>query len=161
MTLEGVAERLSATDASLYIQSNEWIVPTVQSVHILAICVIMSSTAMLSLRMAGLIGRDQALRGTAARFLPWVWWALLVQVFTGTIMIVGEPARELLNWVFWVKMALLLGVVLLTVPVPRVLEEVPFRDMAPGRRMGVRAAGLAGLAMWVLIVVCGRWIAYI
>ena len=160
MTLASFSERLAATQTSLWIQTNEWVIPTVQSIHIVAIAVIMAASAMLSLRLAGLIGRDDALRGTAARFLPLVWWALPFQIVTGVLMILGEPARELLNWVFWTKMVLLVGVVLLTIPVQHALEDVPFRDMAPAMRARLRAAGLAALVLWVAIVTCGRWIAY-
>lgn len=160
MSLDIFAKQLAATPASLYIQDNAWVIPTVQSVHILAIAVIMASTAMLSLRMAGLIGHEEALRGTAARFLPWAWWALVVQLVTGALMILGEPARELLNWVFWTKMVLLLVVIALTIPVQRALEDVPFRDMPRSKRASIRTAGYVALLLWVAIVTCGRWIAY-
>ncbi len=161
MDLTAFSKALAATSASLWVQEQAWVIPAVQSIHILALAVIMASSGMLNLRLAGFIGRDEELRGTARRFLPWIWWALPVQLVTGIILIVGEPARELLSWAFWLKMAMLAAVIVITVPLQRALEDAPYRDMAPAKRAAVRGAALAGLVLWLGIVTCGRWIAYV
>ena len=41
-----------------------------------------------------------------ARFGPWLTAALVVLLATGIVMIIGEPARELLTLSFWLKMIL-------------------------------------------------------
>src|ERR1700738_1393634 len=85
------------------------VIPTVQTIHILAIALVMTSALMISLRLLGMFGRDQPLARIAARCLPFVWWALPVLPATAAIMIVGEPARSLRNPVFQLKMALLIA----------------------------------------------------
>ncbi|WP_313803756.1 DUF6644 family protein [Sphingobium sp.] len=154
------ADRLAATPVSLAIQSHEWVIPTIQSIHILAIAAVMSSIAMLNLRLAGLIGHHQSVRDMAHRFLPWLWRALPVLLITGCLMIVGEPARELLNPFFWYKMTMLLAVVLLTLPLQRMIEDRPFREHDAGKRQLIRLIALFSLMLWLAIVFCGRWIAY-
>lgn len=151
---------LAATSASLTIQSHEWIIPTIQSIHILAIAAVMSSIAMLNLRLAGLIGHHQSVRQMAHRFLPWLWRALPVLFVTGCLMILGEPARELLNPYFWYKMSMLAIVVLLTIPLQRMIEDRPFRDHDATKRQLIRIIALVSLLLWLAIVFCGRWIAY-
>lgn len=151
---------LAETPASLLIQTEAWIVPTVQSIHILAIGIVMASMAMLDLRLAGLLGREQSVRQMALRFLPWLWWALSVLIVTGIIMIIGEPARELGNTIFWLKMKLLILAVLLTAPLMPLLQDRPYREMDAGRRAIVRTCALLSLCCWIAIVACGRWIAY-
>ena len=99
-------EWLSQTPLSLAIQTREWVVPTIQSIHIVAIGVVVASVFMIDLRVLGWAGRDQTLVETVDRFGPWLSWALGVLLVTGALMVVGEPARELLSFSFWLKMSL-------------------------------------------------------
>src|SRR5687767_11101336 len=105
---------LSTTPLSLAIQTNFWVIPTVQTVHILAIAVVVACMAMLDLRLLGIAGTRQSVATMANRFLPWTWIALLVLLASGLILIIGEPGRELLSPVFQIKMALLAAVVAVT-----------------------------------------------
>lgn len=159
-TLTAVSTWLAASGLTTWLASQMWVVPSLQSIHILAIGIILASLAMLDLRLAGFIGREQSMREMTLRFYPWIWGALAVLVTTGFLQIMAEPARELLNWVFWTKMGLIVTAVLFTAPVRRLLEDCRFRDLAPRKQRIVRTCGLISLALWVLVVVCGRWIAY-
>src|SRR5215470_3585206 len=106
MDVAQFADWLSRTSLSVAIQSHEWVIPTVQSLHIAAIGVVMASIFMIDLRILGFAGRDQSLLETTGRFGPWLSGALCVLLATGIFMIVGEPARELLAFSFWLKMSL-------------------------------------------------------
>ena len=97
---------LSQTWISLAIQTHEWIIPTVQSIHIVAIGLALMSAFMIAFRVLGWTAPDQTLADTTARFWPWLVGALIVLLVTGTLMVIGEPARELLAFSFWLKMAL-------------------------------------------------------
>ena len=160
LNMVDVSQWLASTSISVVIADQGWIIPMVQSVHILAIAIVMSSIGMLNLRLAGLIGRGQSVRQAAAQFFPWIWWALPVLLLTGIVMILGEPERELLNSYFRYKMLMLVAVLLLTLPLRRLLEDQPFRDLPVARRETVRAMALVSLLLWLSIVFCGRWIAY-
>lgn len=158
--LSAFCDMLSQTPVSLWVQTTSWVIPAVQSIHILAIAAVMASIWMLNLRLTGLIGRHVSARVMARRFLPAVWWALPVLLVTGLIMIVGEPARELLSRFFWYKMTMLVMVVLLTIPLSHLVEDRPVAGHAPARRASVRLIAAGSLMLWVGIVFCGRWIAY-
>ena len=159
-TLRSISDWLASTSLSVGLASTFWAVPTLHSIHILAIGIILASLAMLDLRLAGFIGREQSMRDLTIRFYPWIWGALGVLVTTGFLQIMAEPARELLNWVFWTKMGLIITAVLFTAPVRTLLEDCRYRDLAPRKRMIVRSCALISLTLWVLVVTCGRWIAY-
>ena len=159
-TLTAVSTWLASTGLTTWLASQVWVVPTLQSIHILAIGIILASLAMLDLRLAGFIGREQSMRDMTLRFYPWIWGALAVLIVTGILQIMAEPARELLNWVFWTKMGLIVSAVLFTAPVKRLLEDRRFRDLDRRKQRIVRTCGLVSLALWVLVVTCGRWIAY-
>ncbi|HEV2701119.1 MAG TPA: DUF6644 family protein [Steroidobacteraceae bacterium] len=150
---------LAATDLSEHIQDIFWVIPTVQTVHIVSIAIVMTSMAMLDLRLVGIAGRRQSLPDMAARFLPWVWTAVVVLLCSGTILIIGEPARDLLNKVFWLKMSLLAAGLLLTWTFQHMLRRnTSFWDR---NRTAAVLLGSVSLVIWVGIVGAGRWIAYV
>jgi uncharacterized membrane protein SirB2 len=135
-----------------------WIIPAVQTVHILCVAVVMSSMAMLDLRLIGVAGRRLSISQMVSRFVPWVWGALPVLLTSGLILIIGEPSRELLNPYFRAKMAMLATVIVITLFVQR--QNKKETNYWEGRRAAAAGAGLASLLLWVGIVTAGRWIAY-
>ncbi|MBV8167901.1 MAG: hypothetical protein JO021_13990 [Alphaproteobacteria bacterium] len=153
---------LEQTAPSLTIQKTAWIVPTVQSIHILAIAAVATSALLVNLRLAGGFATDLPGARVAARFLPFVWWPLLVLLATGAVMITGEPGRSLKNPAFQLKMALLLAALVLTVAGQRRLRRAPPRAAGAGSGVGAatRALAVAALLLWVGVIVAGRWIAY-
>ncbi len=158
--MQRLSDAIAQTDGSIAIGSAGWVIPAVQSIHILAIAIVMSATAMLNLRLGGFIGKHTSVRQLANRSLPWLWWSLPVLLLTGIVMIIGEPARELTNAYFWAKMLMVLLAVALTLLLQRLLEDRPFSDMRPAKRRISRAISLLSLALWLAVIFCGRWIAY-
>src|SRR4029079_18510188 len=88
---------LEHTALSQKIQSVDWIVPAVQTVHILAITVVAASALMINLRVLGVFSADRPLQEVSARFLPLVWWPLLVLLASGAIMSSRATARSTTN----------------------------------------------------------------
>lgn len=158
--IESFSSWIEATSLSLTIQSTSWVIPATQSVHIVALAIIMASMAMLDFRLIGLQRRQQSLRVAGQRFLPGIWLLLPLSALTGVILIIGEPRRELLSPYFWAKMLMLATVIILTLAARALLEDKPLAEVAPGKRLLLRAAGVASLTLWLAIVFCGRWIAY-
>ena len=153
---------LSQTPVSMTFQSVGWIIPMVQSVHILAIAIVMSSVVMVDLRLMGLMGHTQSISGLARRFIPWVWWSLLVLLVTGAVLITAEPRRDLLNPVFQAKMALLAVAMAVTALFQAtVARNMEIWDLTPNRRTGAWVTAVVSLLVWTAILGCGRWIAYV
>src|SRR3954468_23905823 len=100
---------LEQTPLSQAIQAAGWVVPLVQTIHILAIAAVMGSALMIVLRLSGVAWRDRPVAAVYRRFRPVIWWALPVLLATGAVMITGEPARSLANPVFQIKMLLLVS----------------------------------------------------
>lgn len=157
MTIPAFCDWLSNTSISMAIQNHNWVIPSVQSVHILAIATVMASIVMVDFRLLGVNGR-QTVPQVVHRFLPWVWCAVCVLAATGIILIIGEPARELESEVFWTKMTLVACVLILTAAI----QFGAFRGESfwEKRRLLASITAIASLGMWVAIVAAGRWIAY-
>jgi len=101
------AEWLASTPPSIMLAQSSWVVPTVQTVHIVVIAILWSSVLMVGLRVMGWAAPSQPLEATVERFRPWFWGALAVLATTGIILIVTEPPRELMAVSFWLKMLML------------------------------------------------------
>jgi hypothetical protein len=159
--LLSLIEWLSQTPLSLAIQTHDWVVPTIQSIHIVAIGVVVASVFMIDLRVLGWAGRDQTLVETVDRFGPWLSWALLVLLVTGALMVVGEPARELLSFSFWLKMSLVAIGTLIAALFQIALRRNQQRwEESLVTRRATKSLAIFTLLIWAGIIVLGRLIAY-
>jgi len=61
------AQWLSETRLSLAIQTHLWVIPTIQSIHIVCIGMVLAAVFMIDLRIFGWAGRDQTLLQTTRR----------------------------------------------------------------------------------------------
>ena len=161
-SLDAFCQRLSESAVSQAIQTTEWVIPAVQTVHILAVAAVISSILLVNLRLIGVKDRNQPLATVTARYLPIVWYGLPILLATGAILIIAEPSRSLQNSVFVVKMMLVVLAAALTlacqIPLGR---DDRFWDCSSSRR---RLAGLMAclsMPLWIAIVFAGRWIAYV
>lgn len=160
--IEQFCDWLSRTDVSVAFQSANWFVPLVQTVHIIAIAILLTSVYVLSFRLIGLTRGAQALATLTARSTPWFWTALCVLLLSGTLLTITEPARELLNWAFRVKMLLVLALAgMLWLVQLRMRQNPEYWTESPARRHAARTIGIVAVIVGASIVTAGRWIAYV
>ena len=155
------ADWLTKTSLSHTLRIHEsWLIPGVQSIHIIGIAIIIGSLFMIVLRILGWAGTDQTLRQTTDRFGPWLIGALWLQLATGIVMIVAEPVRELVNFSFWTKMvfvavgAVLSVVFLVTLP----NHEQQWETLV--NRRSIKSLAILTFLIFLCIIVLGRLIAY-
>jgi hypothetical protein len=159
--LDAFCRWLEATPFSQTIATVAWMIPVLQTIHILAIAAVVASAFMLHLRLIGLTGGEESAEAISRRFLPVIWGALPVLLVTGAVLISAEPARSLENPSFGLKMLLLLGAIGMTLLYQRRLGAAPGYWQATGpRRVAVKLIAVLSLALWTGIVLAGRWIAY-
>ena len=160
--IEQFCDWLSRTHVSVAFQSADWFVPLVQTVHIIAIAILLTSVYVVSFRLIGLTRGTQALATLTARLTPWIWIALCVLLVSGMLLTITEPARELLNWAFRVKMLLVLALAgMLRVVQLRMRRNPEYWTESPARRYAARAIGIVSVIVGASIVTAGRWIAYV
>ena len=152
------AEWLAATPLSVAFQNALWLVPTSQSIHILALAAVFTAAVMINLRVLGIggrgnDGRSRSLPQLIATLVPWIWRGLVVLLITGTVQTITEPVRQFVAPVFWVKMTLIVAMAIWTAWLSR-------SSGRPGLRPGMRLGALISTAAWVSIIVCGRMIGY-
>jgi hypothetical protein len=160
--LKHFAEWLSTTFPSVFIQNhNSWVIPAIQSIHIVGIGVVMGSVFMIDLRILGWAGMDQTLRQTTSRFGPWLTGALCLMLATGILMVIGEPVRELVTFSFWLKMFLVAAGTLIAAVFRITLRkhEQRWEETLVNRR-SMKFLAILTFLIWACIIVLGRLIAY-
>jgi len=159
--LRDLSKWLAATPLSHTIQTSGWVIPALQTVHILCVAVLFSSAMLVDLRFFRVLQRDVPLADVARRFLPTIWPVLLILLLTGSLLIIGEPRRSLLNNTFSVKMGLLAVAVLLTLALQWPLRARPgFWERDRRRLIAGQLAATVSILIWCGILFAGRWIAY-
>jgi len=154
--VQGFAQWLQATAFSQTVQTVSWVIPLLQSVHILTIGVVFISSLMIALRVLGQMRADEPFAAVWQRFAPWMWSGLALMALTGLTLIVGEPVREFTALSFWLKMSLIvvgIGATLL----------YGYRMRAPragGFSTAAKAASVAIIVLWLTVIFLGRAIAY-
>jgi len=160
-TLASFSAWLELTPFSRLLQTVDWVIPAVQTAHILAIAAVMGSMLFFNLRLLGVNGNDVPVARVSTRFIPVIWASVLVLFATGIVMIAAEPGRSLLNPVFQLKMSLLLAALLLTLATERPLRRNPsYWSKTSARGRVARLCAGASISLWVAILCAGRWIAY-
>jgi uncharacterized membrane protein SirB2 len=160
--LKEFAEWLSTTAPSVFIQTHEvWMIPTIQSFHIIGISLAVGSALMITLRILGWAGADETLLQTQRRFGPWLNGALCLLLASGALLVVGEPVRELVTFSFWLKMSLVLLMTVIALGFQVGVNRRPqLWDGALVNLTSVKWAALLIFLIWGCIIILGRLIAY-
>ncbi len=148
---------ISNTALCLWIGEHFWAIPIMQTIHIVSIASAFGSILMINFRILGINGGTRTMAQTVHRYQPWVWWALFFLILSGIGMIIGEPVRELVNPIFWIKMGLVVLVILVSAGFHvSVNRNAAIWDGTIGARIGA----VLVILLWCAVMFGGRWIAY-
>lgn len=162
MSLQVFCDWLAGTPTSLFLQTTFWIIPAVQTVHILSLCVVISVALLVHSNTLGVAMRGYTGAMLSARFFPWLYWAVGMLLVSGTLLVIAEPARSLTKGLFQLKMLLVIVAIALTLLYQFPMRKQPAHwEATPARRMNARAIAMLSLVVWTCIVFAGRWIAYV
>jgi hypothetical protein len=159
--LRPLADWIAATPLSKALSDQPWVVPTSQSIHILAVAAVFASALMINLRLLGVGAKGRSVTQLSDTLIPWMWRGLLVLLLTGGIQTLVEPVRQFVTPVFWAKMAMIIIVTAMTILFVRALRRnAPRWDDVSSRPLQAKIFAVVSSLMWVAIIVCGRFIAY-
>jgi hypothetical protein len=138
-----------------------WLIPTSQSIHIIAVCVLFTSAMLINVRLLRAAKTGSTVSQLTRTLVPWMWGALSVLLVTGAIQTIAEPVRQFVTPMFWAKMVMIVLVTAMTaVFAVKVRENAPAWDATTSRPSGARQFAIASTVLWITIIVCGRFIGY-
>ncbi len=157
-SLVSLLEPVSNSRAIVLIRDSSFGMPAVQSIHLVALTVLLTTMLVLNLRLAGMSMMDWSLPAVERQLRPWALGAIVLVVASGTLMFLGNPNKYLANVAFLFKMTAL-GLAL--VCQFGVLRR--FFTSEPGLRrqaINVLVAGIL-LTLWFSVGWAGRAIAFV
>ena len=162
MTILELCTWLEESPLGLAITESEGLFPAIETLHVLALALVIGSIAMLDLRLLGVSNRDRGVVQLAEDTLPWTWSAFVVAAITGALMFVSAATSYYDNVPFRIKLVLLalagLNMAIFHFTAYRVAHDWNFTFPTP---QSARIAASLSLLFWIGVVVAGRWIGFV
>jgi hypothetical protein len=161
MELDRALEWLQATPVARAISQNEIIFPWIESVHVLAIVLVVGTISIVDLRLLGVASLDRAAGRLMRDVLPCTWCAFAVAAVTGALLFSSDAKVYAHNFFFQGKLVLLVMAGLNMaffhlVGIGDVARWGATRRTPPAAKM----AGAVSLLVWLAVIAFGRWIGF-
>lgn len=143
------------------IRENDVLFPLIESVHVLAICLVVGSVLSVDLRLLGLASVNRSVTRVAGGILPLTWAAFAVAVASGSLLFISNASKYLENGFFVAKMCLIgaAGVNMAIFHLGSV-KDLPRCENETSLPLKARLAGGLSILIWITVVTCGRWIGF-
>jgi hypothetical protein len=152
--------KLQDLNVPTQIRESVWMFPTIETVHVFALVLVVGSIMTVDLRLLGIANKERPFSQVAAEMLPWTWTAFGVAALAGMLMFSSKALTYYGNIPFRLKMVCLLlagiNMVLFHWLGVRCLATWDHRQPP----WSAKIAGGASLLLWTTIVAAGRWIGF-
>jgi hypothetical protein len=143
------------------VRENDLLFPLIESVHVLAICLVVGSILAVDLRLLGVASRNLSVSRVTRGILPLTSCAFVVAVGSGGLLFISNATKYLGNGFFIVKLVLI-GVAGINMAVFHAVSarSQPHWDDEARPPLAARVAGGLSILLWIGVVACGRWIGF-
>jgi hypothetical protein len=129
-----------------------WMYQTVEITHYFSLFVLVGTTLIVDLRVLGVAARRQSVTQISEQFFPWVWTALSLAVLSGFVMFATDAGDYYADWVFRVKMSVILLAIVFTIIVQRNAAKW---NRPAARHTWFKIAAFASLLFWIGAILAG------
>ena len=162
MEIDRALDWLQTTQVASAIGENEILFPWIESVHVLAIVLVVGTIWIVDLRLLGFASLDLTVRRVMRDVIPYTWGAFGVAALTGSLMFSSDAVHYAHNRMFQVKL-LLLALAGLNMALFHLIgvRDIARWDKVDGRApIAARAAAAISLLLWIGVVAMGRGIGF-
>src|SRR5260370_20480849 len=99
---------LEATRLAVWIGESRWAFPTVESLHVVAITLVLGLIAVADLRLLGLAWNNRPVTEVLDDMLPVTWVAFAMALLCGSLLFISQAAKYVANGAFQAQMFLML-----------------------------------------------------
>jgi hypothetical protein len=159
--LAGLISYLENSALADNIRENDLLFPLIESVHVVAICLVVGSILAVDLRLLGFASLKRPVSRVTAGILPLTWGAFVVAVASGGLLFISNATKYLGNGFFVAKLCLI-GAAGLNMAIFHFIsaKDLPLWDNQARLPLRARLAGGASIVLWIAVVACGRWIGF-
>src|ERR1700730_6686431 len=152
---------LQTTPVANAIAENEILFPWIESVHVLAIVLVIGTISIVDLRLLGVASLDLTVRRLMRDVIPYTWGAFAVAVITGALMFSSDAVHYAHNFFFRGKLVLL-ALAGLNMAVFHFVGIGDIERWGAGGStpLAARAAAAISLLLWITVVAFGREIGF-
>lgn len=140
---------------AMAIRDSSWLLPAIESTHLLGLAVLLGSILVVNLRFFGLGLRRTPAARVAEQLAPVTLTALVISILSGSLLFTTDPPKYWCDKLFPYKMAILGAAILFQFTVHRKVTRTAEAKIRPG--WGKLVAGLS-LVLWMGVAVAGRGI---
>jgi len=144
-----------STAIGLYLKQAMWAFATIETVHIMALAVLLGTMIVVDLRLLGLGLKRMPPAELSGLLAPWFWTSLVIMIASGACLFSGEAVRLATSGPFAVKMLFLAIAIVVHITIHRKAVASPSAN-ALGK-----IAAHASLICWLGIALAGRAIAFL
>ncbi len=161
MLLSDLLTHLEATPYATAVRESTWLFPTIETLHVLSITLVVGTIMIVDLRLINVASRGRPVSELMRETLPWTWLAFLSAVITGGSLFSSSAVKYAHNWQFETKMLmLLLAGINMAIFHLGSYRSVALWDRDVMTPLGARVAGGLSLAIWVTVICLGRWVGF-
>ncbi|HZP76100.1 MAG TPA: DUF6644 family protein [Pseudolabrys sp.] len=161
MNFTALFQRLQDTAIGTAIRENDVYFPWIESVHVLAIVLVVGTIFIVDLRLLGLASTNRPVQRLMRDVLPITWTCFAVAAVTGSLLFSARAVDYTQNFFFLGKMVLLLlaafNMIVFHVVGTRNIAQWDALETTP---FAAKFAGGVSLTIWVAVVAFGRWIGF-
>jgi hypothetical protein len=149
---------LENTAVASHIRQSTWLFPTIETIHVLSIVLVVGSIGMLDLRLLNIASRDRSISELHDEVLPWTRASFVFAAIAGLLLFSSNATKYYHNFTFRMKMlSLLLAGINAAYFELRTYRGVAAWDRGPRIPLAAKLAGGLGLVLWIAVVAFGRW----
>src|SRR4051812_8114496 len=104
--LKSFCQWLENTAVASFVSQSTWAFPTVETIHVFALVVVVGTIAIVDLRLLNVASRNRPVTQVSNDVLPVTWSAFGLAVLTGGLLFSSKASHYLDNWPFRIKIGL-------------------------------------------------------
>jgi hypothetical protein len=152
---------LQTTTIAKAISENEILFPWIESIHVLAIVLVVGTISIVDLRLLGVASLDRAVRRLMGDVLPLTWGAFAIAAITGSLLFASDAVNYGHNFFFRGKLILLvLAGLNMAIFHLAGIRDIGHWDATKKTPISAKIAGGVSLLLWVCVVAFGRGIGF-
>ena len=154
-------ESLDHSALAVSIAESKWAFPIIETIHVIALTLMIGTVLILDLRLLGLASAKQRYTALKRDVLPWTWWAFGGAVVSGCLMFITQATEYYGNEAFRIKLFLLMlaGINMLVFEL-MIARGAANRNQDSSVPWPGKVAALLSIALWIAIVFFGRRVGF-